>query len=157
MSPRSPGWGEQRGSASPQHLVPAPACKRLGRSWTTSTRSAWCPPAALEMLHMGFFGGRLGNTASFILFSISKGLNAEHCAERSFPLHLQSPFPVGPAVELGVPGLAVSKSHGGNDPCSAMLSHLAALSSLGRKAEVLFRSTGYFPMLKIELQHCHSL
>lgn len=74
-----------------------------------------------------------------------------------FPSTFKAPSRWDQLWELGVPGLAVSKSHGSNDPCSAMLSHLAALSSLGRKTEVLFRSAGYFPMLKIELQHCHSL
>lgn len=116
--PRSRGWGQQRGLAAPEHLVPAPVCKRLGRSWTTSTHGS---PAASEMLHMGFLG-KAGNTASFILFSVSRGFNRERCAEWSFPLHLQSPVPVGPAAVLASPGLAVSKSHGSNNPCLAMLS-----------------------------------
>lgn len=116
--PRSRGWGQQRGLAAPEHLVPA-------RGWGEVGQPVRGQPMVLRRLPKCCIWGfweRQETQRHLFCFSVSRGFNGEHCAERSFPLHLQSPVPVGPAAVLGSPGLAVGKSHGGNNPRVAMLS-----------------------------------
>ena len=125
--------GSQVGCPQPSHTC--------ARGWGDVGQPVEVQPMVLWWLpkHCTWgFVGRIGNTESFISFFDSRCFNGEHCAAQPSPLCPQSPDPAGPVVALGSPGLAVSKSHGSNDPCSAMLTHLPAFNPSGHKAEVLF-------------------
>lgn len=84
--PRSPGWGFQGNLAAPEHLIPTNICRRVGRSWLSSTGCS---------RGFGVTFGK-GKKRGIILFSISRCFHGGgNCAGRSFSFH--SPIPAGSA------------------------------------------------------------